>query len=441
MKNLKEVSQSERDYVRLSVGSSKTYLGAIRLHKLYLPVFNELDHAVGGVYSRELKVLLNSVMRSLKDGDSGTALTRNQKHYESINKELKLTRGKCVSYKRMCSLLDSLEGLGLVNTYVGYKDVRSDESMTSCILFTKKLVGLFESVSLKHIAKDMRRFVEVRDDYKNVMKGVRGIRPLEKPVKELTEWINSHDITFGVVSKKIRLQRVFRYTLSMSGRLYFGALQTLKSFKRKLIRINDEPCTECDYSSQHLRLCASLEGIVLPKDFKPYEVDVSDLIVAKVGYEGNIRVLIKFGIMMLLNSGNASASLRSAWLKASDAITEAIQKGDWEKAKNNPFYGVSGIKNASKVIKRIRAYNSYAEKYFTTKGGSWGELQNIDSEIIMNVLLRLKAQKVCALPYHDSAVVQSKHQQLLITAMEDAWEDVVGLKENAVIDVKWDMSK
>jgi len=441
MKYLKEVSQDKRDYIKLCVGSSQTFLGAIKLHKTYNGILRILTKELEGLYDVEIKVLLNAIINAIKDEDQGTYLTRNQKYYSYINKELSLKRNKCISATRMTRLVAELEVLGYLECYIGYKDVSSDKSMSSCILFTSKLLTFFTNINLNYASRIKQRYVEVRDVDKLPKKGVRGIVGLEKEVEEVDTWIRSHEIRFGLVKKNLRLQQVFAEDLDSSGRLYFGALQTIKSYKRRLIQINGLLCCECDYSSQHLRICATLEGVHLPKDFKPYDVDISDLVTAKDNYEVRARLLIKFAIMMLLNSGNASAALRTSWKNNIIVVSDAIEKGKWAKAKENPFYGLSGIKNIPEIIKRIRKHNSYAEEYFKCKEGAWKLLQNLDGKIMMYILKDLKCKGVCAIPYHDGAIVQSMHKETLIKSMIDAWGEILGDSHNAVVDVKWDMSK
>lgn len=56
------------------------------------------------------------------------------------------------------------------------------------------------------------------------------------------------------------------------------------------------------------------------------------------------------------------------------------------------------------------------------------KLQNIDSHITENILLRLTSKNIPVIPIHDSFIVQIKHEAELKRAMTEEYEKVIGKK-------------
>lgn len=437
MKELKNVPEYEKDIIKAKVGDSRLYLQARKHHSVFNKVSLELTLLFGRKYKQEVSNILTCVVASLKKGDLGFTYTRRKGKYTEFNKNN--SKLKPASYKRTLEVLELLETHGYLDNFKGYKDRGLDESMSACVVYTDKLISKFDPLHIRKCAPVIKQdSVVVRDAEGNDMKNVQGIAQEKQRIDRINIWLAKNTFTFGVLDKLVQIQRVFKYDMFTGGRLYFGALQIIKSERRPAILVNTYQCTEQDWSSQHYAILACLAGYKLPEGFKPYEIDVSDLLSFDGEYnQGRCRRILKLACMMIINSGNPTTSLNNVWSESQDMITKHLDNKDFKKAKENPFYGVSGKQHCSEIIKRLKVHNNYAEKFFKRKGGMWGACQSLDSQIMLE-LLELMMEKDCAmLPYHDSALCAKKDKETLLWCMRGAWFKVLGTYDNCLIDEKF----
>lgn len=434
MKLLRLLTDDERDEIRLLVGNSYLDLHYRNVHKVFIPVLNALTKELGSEYREVLSVLVYNSASALKRLDKGLYISRYNKFYSKFNKTN--PQYKNISWRVVKECLETLENIGYIKNFVGFKDGLDDKlRMSSCILFKDKFINLFPKKHIDLFGKDFSKpHAVVRDSDSGLeIKGVKGIKRKQDEIKELEDWLNTHKFNFIFHEKRVKLQRVFVDELDRSGRIYFGGLQCISSDKRALFKIDDEDVSEYDYISNHLFICAELEGIVLPEDFDPYMIDVSDII--KYPDQKSIRIILKY-CMFLLNSGTPEATLKKFWKRNIKVIDEAIERGDYKSAKSNPFFKVSGIKNSKLIIKKLEEHNKYAKDYFRKKGGCWDLLQNLDSEIMVEIMKIMKELNEPLLPYHDSIVVKKSFRQF-DEIMKKAWYNVLGSDKNCRIDQKF----
>lgn len=437
MIKLKSLAEDEKESISSKVGGGSFYLQATSHHNVFNQATNTLTVLIGDKYKSEIKMFVANVVASLKKCDEGFTYTRDKNKYATYNKAN--PKVKPVSYRRLMPLFDILEDLGYINVYCGYKDIKANESASACVTFNRKLILMFDEKDIVNHAPFLTKdSVVVRDSDGNEIKGITGIVAERKKIDELNTWLRGVDFKFGGYSRVVQLQSVYNENLETSGRLFFGGLQCLKSIKRRSILIKDSPVTEHDWCSQHYCIIACLLGVSLPKNFKPYEIDVRDLLTMKEGYcEVKARKILKLACMMLINSGNPTTSMKNLWDTHMGLITDALAKGDFKSATSNPFYGVSGKANCSAIIKRLKEHNSYAKTMFNRKGGLWGYLQNIDKKIMVETLFKMKSHDCPALPYHDSLVCRVQDKEILLEAMRDSWFKVLGTYDNCYIDQKY----
>lgn len=437
MKELKSLTEDQKDLIKAKVGGSKLYLKALRSHKVFKGIIYTLITEFGDKFTQEVENIVSCYLSALKRQDLGFTYSRDKNVYTNFNRTIK--NRKPSSYKRTIELLSLLERAGYVELYKGFRDRDSNDSMAACCLFTDKFINMVDSRLVVKFAKIIQeKSVEVRDAEGNPLTEVEGISVIERKVDSINNWLKGYDFRFGAFPKQVFLQRIYNHNLQTSGRFYFGESQTIKSYKRPSFRIEGSAVCELDYTSQHFNIMGELLGYKLPDTFRPYEIDMSDLIYMKGNYSrSKERNILKLACMMLINSGNPTASLKNVWQNNIDSITSLIKEGDYTKAEENPFYGVSGKKNCSKIIRRLKKHNSYAETFFKRKSGMWGELQNIDSEIMLQILLYMKKRNLPCLPYHDSAVARVEDKESLYVAMTLAWEKVLGSSLNCKITQKY----
>lgn len=437
MKELKTLPNIETDLIKAKANGSKLYLQAITHHEVFDVVTNHLLNEVGGKYSLEVKNIVASSISSFRKLDSGISYSRDKKKYSSFNKSI--SNRKKASYRKLFYVLDKLEELGYVELYKGYKDVEAGYSMSSCILFNDQYIRLFNKSDLDKYGETIEEsVVVVRDENGETVNNI-DTEELEDQVLEINHWLNSHCFKFGIFEKKIWLKRVFNNDLNTGGRFFFGHLQTIQSDRRPSFIIDNTRVADLDFSAMHYNLIATLNGIELPYDFKPYGVDISDLVelTGKGDKDKRYRNIVKFACLLLINSGNPSVSLRNAWKQNILAMTKYKEEGNFEKFEENMFYGVSGLENCSKIIERLVHHNTFASNYFFKKGGCWGEMQNLESKILLDILLNLKARDIPVLPYHDGLLCQNHRVPDVVDIMKNSWKSLLGNTDNCKIERKY----
>jgi len=440
MKYLESLPENEKDTIKIKVGSSYLNLKFRDFHSAFKPMYDKLLLEIGVKFKEELKPFIYCSTSAMKKLDTGFYISRDNKSYSEFNKLN--PKYKPISWRKFKDMFVILESKGYVENFSGYNRRKDDDRMSSCIVFNDPYINLFNKNLVASHAKLIKAKsavvhtkVEIDGHLRTIdLKGVKGIRPLEKEVDVIEKWLNTHTFKFLTHEKYIDLQRVFSDRIGNAGRFYFGALQCIASDKRKLFLIDGCKVKEKDYSSNHLLMIGEMKGVILPEGFKPYEVDISDLI----GCDNpkRVRSILKMCCMFLLNSGTPEATFKKFWKENMTIIDEAMEHKDYKKAESNIMYGVKGFKNTSAIIKRLEEHNSYAKDYFRVAGGTWQELQFLDSEILLETMRLMMAKDKPLLPYHDSSLAKEQDSEFLEECMQSAWKYVLGSNHNCVITTK-----
>jgi len=186
-----------------------------------------------------------------------------------------------------------------------------------------------------------------------------------------------------------QLYRVFNDNWNNGGRFYGGWWQQVKKRDvnhRSHIQISGEPIVEEDYAQLHPRLLYRYVGKELKGD--AYELP------------GWGRGLCKKALNILINAATERAAI--------GAIA-------------NEIGGESAHAKACQLISELKARHKPIAKFFHSKIGC--HLQRIDSDMAEKVMLTLLKQGTIPLPIHDSFLVPKKHQQSLLEAMNDAYQE------------------
>ena len=78
------------------------------------------------------------------------------------------------------------------------------------------------------------------------------------------------------------------------------------------------------------------------------------------------------------------------------------------------------------MVKMFKQAHKPIEKYLFSDAGIL--LQNLDSQIINSILIRLMEHGILGLPVHDSVIVQAEYRELLREIMIQEYESVMGFK-------------
>jgi hypothetical protein len=184
---------------------------------------------------------------------------------------------------------------------------------------------------------------------------------------------------------------MFKGEDGFGGRLYGHFVQQLPADIRPCLRINQQPVVEADYRSVQLALLYAEAGLAIP-DGDPYEI---------VGLHRDEAKVILTRSVGCATRDKATAALRH-YLEQNNALkpgrAERIYDAFWDKH---------------------RAVWPHAQ----AQPPIWSRLQDADSEIALRVLRLLLDDGVAAIPIHDSFIVQAKHRDKLVVAMQQAWRE------------------
>ena len=197
-------------------------------------------------------------------------------------------------------------------------------------------------------------------------------------------------VAYGSMPIDPYLHRVFNGSMSLGGRFYGAAHQTMKKQYRQHITIDGEPTVELDYSALHPSLLLWRTGGALSAD--PY-TEIA-------GKAGITRELVKALLLRLINSENVSDFCRvvtSSGNESKKAEAEAGRADEWF---------IPDVPTGYKGADFVEA----VEAAFPTLTGSFGgtiglELQGIDSKLMADLLAECLSAGIVALPVHDSVIV------------------------------------
>jgi len=427
MKYLEDLEDDEKDLIRIKVGNSHLNLKCRTFPNSLKPYYSRLLSEVGVNFSEELKPFLYCSLKAINKLDLGIYYSRSNISYTQFNKGN--PKFKTLSWRKVKGLVDKMVDLGYFESYSGYNNRLLNDSMSSCIVFTDKYLKMFDANLLKgySFTENGQSSVVMSEKDKRgnreVIKNVQGIGEKRLKIDKINLFLGKQTFEFITCEKKVTLQQKFIESLDKGGRLYFGELQCIKSSKRKLYKVNRDSVTERDYVSNHMFIIAEKVGAILPEDFLPYNLYVEDLIQSEDTVK--IRKIIKTVCMFLLNSGTPEASFKKFWKESLKVITSDIEGGNWKKLEGNLFYKVSGLNNTKELVKRVEQHNIFAKDYFRVAGGTWGELQNIDSLILLECMDSLVDLNIPFLPYHDSILVRVQDGVTLEKEMRAAWKKVL----------------
>ena len=192
--------------------------------------------------------------------------------------------------------------------------------------------------------------------------------------------------------RRLNLYRVFNAHWQYGGRLYGGFWQNLPSRDRLQMRLGGELVVEHDFNFIHPTLMAAIAGISLD-GHDPYVLPKFQ------------RSIVKSAFNILLNAPTMTSARRAITLELRNAGTEIDMRG------------------VSDLLQAIQDQHPQFSRFWGTGLGL--RLQQIDSELCIRILARLRAVGIVALPVHDSFIVPEQASGLLREVMEIELENTV----------------
>lgn len=197
-----------------------------------------------------------------------------------------------------------------------------------------------------------------------------------------------------------------RYDYNKGGRIISAgdSYQNMSKERRSLIEVNGEPTVEIDIRCSQPTILAAKLGQPLAKGFYPYTSSVFP------------KTIMKSYIMQTLGS-NAPATVWDETLKAKYADEHYDSKDASLLQRDFP---ISRVK--AEALKRWPLLAEWKNCQYR-----WGDLQFIESEVIIHTVHRLAIQYgVLALPVHDSIIIPASQADRAERVLSAAFGNFVG---------------
>lgn len=228
---------------------------------------------------------------------------------------------------------------------------------------------------------------------------------LRTEMNTINQALNAADIRLdGVRQPTITVVRIFQipsvespHSFTQYGRCYRGPWQDLKRDRRKGLTIGGEPLCDLDYQSAFLAITYALCGATLTAGQDPYSI---------AGLERH-RPGVKRAI--------SSLWFREGGIRRLSPELRALLPDGW-----------TGERLTNAIIGHHRAI---APMFGINCGPA---LMNIESNILVAVLLRLISEGVVALGCHDGILCAIRHKAAAIRAMSEVSADMLGVALSVV---------
>ncbi len=324
-----------------------------------------------------------------------------------------------LGYRPMIRVVDGLLDLGYVEHHKGFQDLARGRSFLSRMRATPKLIDVIEnySVAPSMIALEDDQLIVLRDADKESIPYVETdeTSAMEVTLRSYNTFLSKYELALSLPTDEVRdflqsrriapldytrnrLYRIFNEDFTSGGRFYRGWWQNIPRELRQYITIDGEPCSELDYSGQHLLLLYGLEGDeyrwLKGLDDDPYYLEA---------FGEGVRDLLKRSVLILVNSADET-----------EAIRAIRQKINYE----FPYLASTDVYIRSLIEALTDKHPEIEDHLFSGRGG---ELQYQDSQIAEYVLKDMQARGQPVLPVHDSFIVQDKYLAHLYSSMKEAY--------------------
>ena len=336
-----------------------------------------------------------------------------------------------LGYRPTIRVVDGLESLGYLDNHRGFYDQGRKTGFQSRMRATPKLIDLIEnySVAPSMISLDNDQLIILRDVDKEAIdyEETDETSAMEATLQSYNAFLSQYELALSLPTEEVRdflqsrriapidytrnrLYRIFNENFSSGGRFYRGWWQNIPRELRQYISIDREPCSELDYSGQHLLLLYGLEG-----DEYRWLKGLNDDPYSLEDYGEDVRDLLKRSVLILVNSSNETQAIR--------AIREKINY-------EFPYLDSTDVYIRSLIEALTDKHPEIEDHLFSGRGG---ELQHQDSQIAEYVLKDMQARGQPVLPVHDSFIVQDKFIAHLYSSMKEAYR-MLGI--DSIPDVK-----
>lgn len=446
------IKDLEEDNVRLMIQSLthtniyynklKRFIGIERYIENIVSNYIDIDDSI----VRGLRCVVTNADRAVKYNATGLFVYRKPSHYSKNKQD--------ISKDSVWSVLDSLEQAGLIDIYIGYMKLDSNdehlESVRSFIIFKQEFIHLFNKNGFENVKYgdgdivdiiDRAKTKELKQRIKKETRRVNGVANIKKDLMQFNKRLAQTVFHLnGTPLPPPIYKRVFTDSLDFGGRYYSidGRYQCVSQNIRKHLFIDNEQVVELDYGSLHPAICYAVSGEEMEEGFKPYECDTSFLNINEKAIENH---KIKFGIekyepvrsickQALLCSINAK-NIEAAFMAVAHELATDLKRPEIKKK----YVGIERPFPAKQLCQALCDHNYKIAHFFFSDSGV--VLQNLDSKMADLIIQDFIADDEVLLPYHDSFIVKKSLEEKLETSMNKAYTYVVGSSINCRIDKKY----
>lgn len=374
----------------------------------------------------------------VKNNKEYVPITLKKEHYSKpLIYNGRVVRSKKVSFaysKHLFNYLDTI-GCTLVKGKLLEWDYNKEtrqmvvhKSESSKIILSDELYNTIREVIPNNENITLKSVIEIRDSSGEVI--TKRLTPKQKEAMQLLNSYNEKilrtDLTIDDSYFNIQLKKIYLHSsFECGGRNYVvgeSSNEVLNKVKRKKLLIDGEPTVELDFANLYPRILADMEGVVLPKGFDPYEIEMSGFDDKKL-----FREVCKKGLLIALNCGDmvrASAALASSLSDASikDRIKKAKDKGTFPT-----------VMRCKQILEKLVEHNGYLLNHIHS--GIGHELTNIESQIMDIIIESILMEGEVLIPIHDSVIVVESFKDKAEAIMYNAYDVVVG-GENSIVTCK-----
>lgn len=335
---------------------------------------------------------------------------------------------KGLNSRRIIKCIEFLVQEGYVTDHRGTAHADVEKRKVSYVVPTNKFI---EEWNVEHLIKDAMEsyqekleVIELRDENKNSIKyrNNQDTKKMEEIVRNLNRLNESVQIRTGEGEILTNFYcRIFNESFEYGGRFYRADVLSIKNKDdnaRLDITIEGNPVCEVDFSNLHFRIAAALEGY----DTEYLPLDVYSGILDD---ETNVvdRRIVKLAVNIMFNCYTED--------KAERAITQEINKLSKE---DKQMYTLGKAKSVMLLI--YDTYPQFADQ-FCSSDGYGRRLQNADSHLASDILEKMIENRIPCLPVHDSFIVQTKHLDILCSAMGDCFRNRFGVDWLVPVGISW----
>jgi hypothetical protein len=245
--------------------------------------------------------------------------------------------------------------------------------------------------------KDGKRHITrlpIPSDDENILRMASQIEEINSFIAEAAISFNS-PLSLIDLSKR-RLYRVFKRTKSQGsaedfqsyGRIYGGFWESMKKEERAWLRINGESLNTLDFSSTNLHLAYSISGQTPPSG------DLYSIPGIPDSYRPDVKTFIS-----------------ARWFSKRKAFPSGSR--------------LKEIGSFSEVLTLVHERHPSLKEILSQENIGF-RLANLESEILVQILLRLKDKGIVALPIHDAILVRTSDTESARTIMATVSREFIG---------------